>query len=527
MGTRNDFPREHEDDLQWPVPSEVLDRYEHPGDQGGASAARPKKLRESQPRSPEAGAPPSRNGPERPRHADEAAFRSPTARAPSTAAPQSVRAARASDAPPALRRKREASALDWDADPAIIRTPPGSPPVGEDPSDVEPGRLFSAAAACAVIALAFAVTATVLPDFGPLLRGETTLFVRSDAGLGADETPVPAPSPVVPPEAAAPVFSTDPSGTAPDIREPAPDAGSRAEETSGPSSPEAAPPDTPGAAGIRDEPPPMPTSPPASQRLGTASSDAAANGEDAGASTAATPRASRAASPREVPPVMPSTPPASQQPRVASSEAAGDRHVGRADVSDPAPEIPSSVRSATPSTSGNPGTTSNAAVAGEPDGAVTLDDESGVAPPEPDRDAAVTVETPAVPEAEAPEPAAPEAAAPSTAPAPPPDRARIDEVLGRYRAAYESLDAGAAQAVWPTVDAGALTRAFGNLSSQSLAFDQCDVAVNGDEAQASCSGRATYVPRVGGSDPRTVWLVWTFTLRRSASEWTIADVETR
>src|SRR5207253_1932291 len=68
-------------------------------------------------------------------------------------------------------------------------------------------------------------------------------------------------------------------------------------------------------------------------------------------------------------------------------------------------------------------------------------------------------------------PLPPAAAAPSAAPAPRVDEdARIRAALGKYREAYERLDAGAAKRVWSAVDERALSKAFANLESQSVSF---------------------------------------------------------
>lgn len=519
MATRDDIPREHEDDLQWPVPSEVLDRYELPGDQGSTANIRPAQPQEPPPR-PETTAPPPplRNRPERPtHHAVERTSRAPTGPPRSTQAPRSVRAAHAADVAPALLDDSGAGGPAWVGDLAIGRTPAGPGGVDDrlDAADVEPEQLLSAAAACAIIALAFAVAATVLPDLGPLLRGETALLARWDISTltGGDGT---ASVPVAPPG------DPDASVSSPPAPAPAPP-GMLSRETEGPMTggSRPAPPDT--QAEPRDtqadppdtqaDAPDMPTTPPASQRFGNTSRDAPREG---------TPSANAA-------PVMAAAPPASQRPGVAANEPVDVGSGEGPEVSDAPSEAAPPVSPATPSASERPGVPSRDAVSDATDIDVPDDDSGRVA-----SDAVRTA-----PDAERPAPdaenTAPDTskasekleAAPPIVPGPPPDRARIEAVLGQYRAAYESLDAGAARAVWPSVDADALTRAFGNLSSQSLAFDRCDVNVNGEQAQASCSGRATYVQRVGGSDPKTVWLVWTFTLRQSNDQWTITDVDTR
>ena len=101
-------------------------------------------------------------------------------------------------------------------------------------------------------------------------------------------------------------------------------------------------------------------------------------------------------------------------------------------------------------------------------------------------------------------------------------------MLARYGAAYSRLDAGAARAVWPSVDSRALARAFDTLQSQSVVFDRCDVDVQGRVAQATCHGSSTYVPRMGERSPRTESRQWTFKLEKhDDARWQIRSAETR
>ena len=74
---------------------------------------------------------------------------------------------------------------------------------------------------------------------------------------------------------------------------------------------------------------------------------------------------------------------------------------------------------------------------------------------------------------------------------------------------------GAARAVWPTVDAKALGRAFDQLQQQTLEFDECAIAVTGARAVASCGGNARYVPKVGNKSPRTEARQWSSASARS------------
>ena len=102
--------------------------------------------------------------------------------------------------------------------------------------------------------------------------------------------------------------------------------------------------------------------------------------------------------------------------------------------------------------------------------------------------------------------------------------ASVREALSRYGAAYSRLDATAARAVWPSVDARALGRAFAELRSQRITFDDCDIAVDGARARAACRGATTYVPRAGDQSPRTEARAWRFELEKGRdANWHIAS----
>jgi hypothetical protein len=107
------------------------------------------------------------------------------------------------------------------------------------------------------------------------------------------------------------------------------------------------------------------------------------------------------------------------------------------------------------------------------------------------------------------------------------DAGEIQETLHRYADAYARLDAGAARAVWPTVDQRALARAFEGLESQGLSFEHCDVTVAGGDATAACRGRARYVPKVGSRVPLVESRQWTFRLRKGDAGWQIMQAEAR
>ena len=98
-------------------------------------------------------------------------------------------------------------------------------------------------------------------------------------------------------------------------------------------------------------------------------------------------------------------------------------------------------------------------------------------------------------------------------------------VLHEYSRAYERLDVGATKAVYPTIDARRLQRAFQELQGQHLRFANCGVNISssGAGANARCTGDATYRPKVGSRVVRLTNLEWTFSLARDGSGWQILD----
>jgi hypothetical protein len=101
--------------------------------------------------------------------------------------------------------------------------------------------------------------------------------------------------------------------------------------------------------------------------------------------------------------------------------------------------------------------------------------------------------------------------------------AAVRRTLDRYADAYSALDAAAAARVWPSVNRGALTRAFDGLASQQISLGTCRVDVRGGAAHADCAGSATWAPKVGASSARTESRRWTFELARRGADWQIVD----
>ena len=116
---------------------------------------------------------------------------------------------------------------------------------------------------------------------------------------------------------------------------------------------------------------------------------------------------------------------------------------------------------------------------------------------------------------------------PRTVEAVPDESSRVADVLRRYARAYDALDVSAAREVWPGVDERALSRAFDSLASQTVSLEDCQIAVNGATANASCRGQAKYVGKVGSGAARTEPRTWRFELRRDGETWKIANAEAR
>ncbi len=112
-------------------------------------------------------------------------------------------------------------------------------------------------------------------------------------------------------------------------------------------------------------------------------------------------------------------------------------------------------------------------------------------------------------------------------PGAPSESEAIVAALGELKRAYERRDATLAKAVWPTVDARALARAFDSLKSQTVEFDGCQVKVTGGTGEVQCRGTTTYVPRVGSQFARTESRQWMFRLEKGTERWLITRAAAR
>jgi hypothetical protein len=106
-----------------------------------------------------------------------------------------------------------------------------------------------------------------------------------------------------------------------------------------------------------------------------------------------------------------------------------------------------------------------------------------------------------------------------------PNETVVLTVVARYVSAYDSLDVNAVKAVWPSVDAKALGRAFAGLESQSFHFDECRIVPDTSSAKAYCAGTAVFVPKVGNRHEHFEFREWTFEIKKTGEEWTIARVD--
>ena len=122
----------------------------------------------------------------------------------------------------------------------------------------------------------------------------------------------------------------------------------------------------------------------------------------------------------------------------------------------------------------------------------------------------------------------------SVASGPPPalSRGAADEtqqllrVLRQYKNAYESLDAKAVAAVYPSVDVARLEAAFGQFSKMSYDVQVHVDGINIDGQTATVTATETMRPvsKSVRAQPQTTTAV--FTMRRSGTSWTIQSVST-
>jgi hypothetical protein len=108
------------------------------------------------------------------------------------------------------------------------------------------------------------------------------------------------------------------------------------------------------------------------------------------------------------------------------------------------------------------------------------------------------------------------------------ETAAVQNVLDRYRAAFGTLSTAGIEDFWPSADTPTLARTFDQLRSQRLDFHACGVELSaGGRASARCTGRATFVTKVGGRAARVESRAWSFGLLRVDDHWIIVSVQSR
>lgn len=234
-----------------------------------------------------------------------------------------------------------------------------------------------------------------------------------------------------------------------------------------------------------------------------------------GVSTAEAP----ASSARPLPPVAPGAAPASSgapRPPMTPPQSQTSASAAPVTVAAAAPPSVAAIAEGTSRTRETP--------ASVPERSAAAVDVPAAAPPAAETTTAVATDAVRPPDDRTdPRPATSAAAAPRRES----ETRAIEQVLGEYRAAFNRRDAGAAAAVWPTVNEKALARAFDRLDEQAVEFDECRLEIGDDRAQAACRGTARYVPSVGSRTPKVDARQWRFNLGRTAGRWTIVSVEAR
>jgi hypothetical protein len=100
----------------------------------------------------------------------------------------------------------------------------------------------------------------------------------------------------------------------------------------------------------------------------------------------------------------------------------------------------------------------------------------------------------------------------------------VRDLLQRYSAALESLDANAVKKVQPAIPAENLAKAFKDMRELKVAIDAVRVlSVDGTTARVSCKVTQTLTPKVGSKQTTSVTRV--MRLRRNADAWVIDSFE--
>ena len=123
-----------------------------------------------------------------------------------------------------------------------------------------------------------------------------------------------------------------------------------------------------------------------------------------------------------------------------------------------------------------------------------------------------------------PPPPAPHPSERPAAPAADQERA-VRDAIARYERAANALDVAAVQAIWPSVDAGTLSRSYSGFKSQQLSLSSCELHLEADVATADCQRQLTMEPKVGKAQQVSDRVH--VTLRRAGAGWVIERLGTR
>jgi hypothetical protein len=107
---------------------------------------------------------------------------------------------------------------------------------------------------------------------------------------------------------------------------------------------------------------------------------------------------------------------------------------------------------------------------------------------------------------------------------PPAAEAGVREMLQKYSAALQSLDANAVKKVQPSIPIENLTKAFKDMRELKVDIDAVGLlSVDGATARVSCRVTQTLTPKVGSKKTTAVTRV--MRLRREADSWVIDSFE--
>ncbi len=72
-----------------------------------------------------------------------------------------------------------------------------------------------------------------------------------------------------------------------------------------------------------------------------------------------------------------------------------------------------------------------------------------------------------------------------------------------------------------------LSKAFEQLQAQTFTFNSCGIDITGEQAVATCTGTASFTPKVGSRTPRVEPRRWIFRMARASDRGVILSVDSR